>query len=1526
MWFFLFIFICLNVSAQDFSFKHFKTTQLPNNADEITGFYIDDLLNQYLIDKGENKLWIFNPEGQLIKQIPQSKEVKLFDKPVSVCTSKEGNIIVLNQGSRKINILDKDGNELYNFGNNKSFLSSFDKPQKLVRDSENNLYVLDIGADKIIKFNIDGLFLSSIKVEDAISISIDKFQNLYVLSEYQNNFMVQKFDNKFKQTRKFFIVGLKKPIDIAANDYDEVFILDRDLGSILHYQDSGNFLNHKIGSKMSDKGIGQFSEPTLCFVKQQSSGSEKVFIYDNDFLYLQSFDLVINYNRNQSINNETKFKVKLTDKAFKFGFSSAVISNDTIFAITKGNTIEVTKGEQLLYKLSKDDGKNNTIAKYTLSEPSGIAKFGNVLFVTDADENKIHLFNSSTGQIISSQSGKGSEEGMLKSPRDILIAKNGMIYVADYGNNRINIYSSQGISTGSIKSPSENVLNSPVKLAMDSKDNLYILTEKQGIYLYNLKSNGLRSLALNGVSNPSEITIVDYDILLVFDDKLGSLFMFKDDELFYQFFSKGTDSNELLSVSEIYYNLNSSKLYLSDMENQKTKIFKMMFEPPIPNEVVLTINNDGNSEIKWNKNSSKVAYYNIWQKEVNKDSKKLISREKNNFYIINEDQKNIFEYAIEAVSEDEIKSGLSDFVKDEFSFYKFISEEKPDSAIECFQKIRSMNDKVIDNRLAIIYRKLANKFLTDKDYQNYFNNISLLEKLKGPKLELYNEKAKVYEELRKYREASLELESANQKFPNNKNLISNLFRIYFITKEYNKVIDIFNNANSSIQEDENTLENLAKALKYLGRNSDALDVYVRLAQTTNSEKYYSKSGKIFYELNNFDECINYLQKAAGLKSTDPEIYSTLAACYIQKADLSNASFWFEEAVRIDSVNANYFYMLGLTYSKQKNTSKAISNLKKACALDSTKADFIFALTDELEKINQTKEASAYLDKLSKAESDNPMALLRAAKIQVKNAKIDEAFTSITRAWKMNREDNDIKRTYLEIARLREKKYQKEPSIRLEKINLQNIFPSLLNYYKMNPIGTFSIYNTRNYPLDDIKIIVKSPELFEEEFVYTDMVLLPNDLKEINLVVPLKNNIILNSVNKLNEYDISFELSFQVDSANAEQSKLKDQIRIEKSKIKVESLNSISWDDKKHLGSFVNSRDEFIRKFVLDEIIKKFSDLSSTYSDIPKSILNAIFIWEYLRYFGLTYISDPNNSYETLSQSNAIDFVQFARQTLASKSGDCDDLVALLCNCLESIGISTAYVDIPGHVFLAFDTGIPASDMVTRGLKEDKIKILWNKIWIPLESTVIGKNSFVDSWKNAYDRYSSTLQQNKPVVPVQFRQAWEVYPPIQFPQEININIPISDNSQIRNAIISDLDYYYTLTKGNKEYELLSAVKKHPENPYLLNKLAGYYISIDSLKKAKVYLEESLKFDSENQITLVNLGNIYFKEGNFAAAENNWMKANTLSNETNYGVLINLAKVKFAQGDKLKAKEYFDKALIINKDAAIKFANLYKSIYQ
>ena len=116
MWIFiLIIFSWINIQSQNFTFKFDKTLELPKKADEITSVFVDELSNTYLTDAGEKKIWIFNSNGELTKQIPSDPNSKLFDKPVSAIVLSDGKIVVLDRGKSKILILDNEGEKISDF-------------------------------------------------------------------------------------------------------------------------------------------------------------------------------------------------------------------------------------------------------------------------------------------------------------------------------------------------------------------------------------------------------------------------------------------------------------------------------------------------------------------------------------------------------------------------------------------------------------------------------------------------------------------------------------------------------------------------------------------------------------------------------------------------------------------------------------------------------------------------------------------------------------------------------------------------------------------------------------------------------------------------------------------------------------------------------------------------------------------------------------------------------------------------------------------------------------------------------------------------------------------------------------------------------------------------------------------------------------------------------------------------------------------------------------------------------------------
>lgn len=58
-----------------------------------------------------------------------------------------------------------------------------------------------------------------------------------------------------------------------------------------------------------------------------------------------------------------------------------------------------------------------------------------------------------------------------------------------------------------------------------------------------------------------------------------------------------------------------------------------------------------------------------------------------------------------------------------------------------------------------------------------------------------------------------------------------------------------------------------------------------------------------------------------------------------------------------------------------------------------------------------------------------------------------------------------------------------------------------------------------------------------------------------------------------------------------------------------------------------------------------------------------------------------NNFQYVSDPNTFEYVKDARESLVVKGGDCDDSSVLLVNLLESIGIHTRFVFIPGHVYV-----------------------------------------------------------------------------------------------------------------------------------------------------------------------------------------------------------------------------------------------------
>ena len=126
---------------------------------------------------------------------------------------------------------------------------------------------------------------------------------------------------------------------------------------------------------------------------------------------------------------------------------------------------------------------------------------------------------------------------------------------------------------------------------------------------------------------------------------------------------------------------------------------------------------------------------------------------------------------------------------------------------------------------------------------------------------------------------------------------------------------------------------------------------------------------------------------------------------------------------------------------------------------------------------------------------------------------------------------------------------------------------------------------------------------------------------------------------------------------------------------------------------------------------------------------------------LMYVNDPKQSG---------DYVQYPTETLQLRGGDCDDMTVTFSSLLNSIGISTAFVDIipPGnpeksHIYLLFDTGLDPKYGSNISENPKRFIVRKNKngletIWLPIETTVITRG-FDDAWTAGAQEYFDDVE-------------------------------------------------------------------------------------------------------------------------------------------------------------------------------------------
>jgi len=309
--------------------------------------------------------------------------------------------------------------------------------------------------------------------------------------------------------------------------------------------------------------------------------------------------------------------------------------------------------------------------------------------------------------------------------------------------------------------------------------------------------------------------------------------------------------------------------------------------------------------------------------------------------------------------------------------------------------------------------------------------------------------------------------------------------------------------------------------------------------------------------------------------------------------------------------------------------------------------------------------------------------------------------------------------------------------------------------------------------------------------------------------------------------------------------------------------------------------------------------------------------------GVIYQVDPASPFTAVQENtNVVDSVSFPRDTLTRLTGDCDDLTALYATMLESVGIETAFLTTPGHIYVAFNTGVAARDYLMVHSDRDMLFIVDDKVWLPVEITMLGRGNFMDAWRFGIDEWDKLEQSPSDRGFYRTREAQSAFRPVGL-RETDLGLQYGSASRIRRGFEDDFNQLTNTILSD-----IRARAEERDNRRTYNQLGIYAARLGRLDEARDAFNRAARMDSTYLDPRINLGSVNFMDEKYGEAIRAFRDAVTaiqlaggpVDPELETTVYINLSKSYFELGDYDDAERYFELAAQVDPENAGQFQYL------
>ncbi|MEI6873749.1 MAG: hypothetical protein WCL50_01320 [Spirochaetota bacterium] len=470
--------------------------------------------------------------------------------------------------------------------------------------------------------------------------------------------------------------------------------------------------------------------------------------------------------------------------------------------------------------------------------------------------------------------------------------------------------------------------------------------------------------------------------------------------------------------------------------------------------------------------------------------------------------------------------------------------------------------------------------------------------------------------------------------------------------------------------------------------------------------------------------------------------------------------------------------------------------------------------------------------------------------------------------------------------------------------IPGIFPIFYAYYDDHPIGTIKVVNTEDRSLTDVAATVNIRQFMDAPKACPVIPeIAPGAEATIDLLALLKSGIL--DVTQATKVAAEIGISYTLDGKTATITRTET--------LRVFDRNAMTWDDDRKAAAFVSAKDPSVLVFS-NNVNAFIKDRRSRALDAHLQV--AMAIHDSLRLYGISYVSNPLTPYAVTSVDKTIvDTLKFPRQTLDYRSGDCSDLSILYAALLESLQVETAFITVPGHIFMAFALNASEAEARKSFPRVDELIFRDGKAWVPIEVTE-RKGGFIEAWQLGAKEWRENLSKGQAAF-LPIHEAWKTYEPVGFPGQGAPPV-VPPAAKVAEDFGAEVERFVQRQIAVKESELAAEIAKSGSAPKSVNALGTLYARYDLLDKAERQFLAAVS-NSEYLPALVNLGNLYFLRADMERSLGAFQRASKVDPSSPL-VLLGLARASHELEDYRTTRMAYDSLKKTDPALAAKYSYL------